>query len=136
MAIDFENTFGKKPKQGNSNANDDRPKAQLWLNIGYQTDVEDEEGKLKFVSLPVGIPLDTQEPLPTNSKSQDFRAFQTARNDLMNQMIDIGKSLAPGEEKIIALGESGLSVQIRRVSEEAEAIPADQNQFVRKLKFG
>ena len=136
MAIDFENTFGKRSKPGNSSTNDDRPKAQLWLNIGYQTDIADDDGKLRFVSLPVGIPLDTQEPLPTNSKSDEFRAFQSARNDLMTQMIDIGKSLAPGEEKIIALGESGLSVQIRRVSEEAAAVPADQNQFVRKLKFG
>ena len=135
MAIDFNKTFGAGNKAGNV-SNDDRPKAQLWLNIGYQTDIADEDGKLKFVSLPVGIPLDTQEPLPTNSKSDEFRAFQSARNDLMTQMINVGKSLGPGEEKIIALGDSGLSIQIRRVSEEAAAVPSDQNQFARKLNFG
>lgn len=136
MAIDFQATFGNKNKNGNVGNSDDRPKAQLWLNIGYQTDVVDDDGKLKFVSLPVGIPLDTTEPLATTSKSDDFRAFQSARNDLMTQMIDIGKSLGPGEEKIIALGESGLSVQIRRVSVEAAAVPSDKNQFVKKLNFG
>lgn len=137
MTIDFNTTFGRSNARGNVQSNtDDRPKAQLWLNIGYQTDIEDEEGKLKFVSLPVGIPLDTQEPLPTNSKSLDFRAFQTARNDLMAQMIEVGKSLEPGEEKIIACGDSGLALQIRRVSEEAAAVPADQNQFARRISFG
>lgn len=136
MAIDFEKTFGNKNKNGNVGSSDDRPKAQLWLNFGYQSDIADEDGKLKFVSLPVGIPLDTTEPLATNSKSDEFRAFQSARNDLMTQLINVGKSLGPGEEKIIAMGDSGLSVQIRRVSEEAAAVPTDQNQYAKKFNFG
>lgn len=132
--IDFNTTFGSK--KTSAAASDERAKAQLWLNFGYVSDVQDEDGKYKFVSLPVGIPLDTQEPLSVNSKNLEFRAFQTARNDLMAQLIDAGKSLEPGEEKIIAMGDNGLAVQIRRVNDEVAAVPADQNQFARKISFG
>lgn len=128
MGVDFQKTFGAGSQNVSGKSEDSRPKAQFWLNVGYDSGVEDEEGKTRFVSLPTGIPLDTQEKLPTNSRNGEFRAFQSARNDLLAQILDVAKSLAPGEEKIL-----NLSLQLRRVNEEAEAIAPDENQFVRKL---
>lgn len=132
MSIDFNKTFGQNSKTSDAKG-DDRAKAQFWLNIGYDSGVEDADGKTRFVSLPTGIPLDTQEPLPTNSRNAEFRAFQSARNDLMAQILDVAKSLAPGEEKIIAMGDNGLAIQIRRVNEEQAEIPVETNQFARKV---
>ena len=90
----------------------------------------------RFVSLPVGIPLDTMEPLPTNSRNADFAAFQAARNNLHDQFMAVAAKLQPGEEKIIGLGDSGLALQIRRVNEEAAPIAAGNNPFVAALSFG
>lgn len=105
-----------------------KPKAQFWLNIGYvANEGSDEE---KFISLPTGIPLDTQEALPTNSSNADFRAMRCAQNDLLEQLIEYAQNLEPGEEGII-----NLQVQLRRVKTESADIPADENKYARKLTF-
>lgn len=132
--INFERTFGKPsaPAAGNSKVGkDDRPKAKFWINVGYDSGVPDEvNGGTKFVSLPVGIPLDNQERLPTNMRNQEHAAFQSARNSLMDQIIAAAEQLAPGEERLL-----DLQIQLRRVNDETAEIPADQNQFLKALKF-
>lgn len=120
-------TFGQYNAAA-STAKADKPKAQFWLNIGYvANEGSDDE---KFISLPTGIPLDTQEPLPTNSSNADFRAMRCAQNDLLEQLIQYAQNLEPGEEGII-----NLQVQLRRVKAQEESIPADENKYARKLTF-
>lgn len=130
MAIDFQKTFGSSSNNVSGSGKDERPKAQLWLNIGYDSGVEDDEGRSRFVSLPTGIPLDTQEKLPVNSRNRDFAAFQSARNDLLEQILKAGANLQPGEERIL-----NLQIQLRRVNAEAEQIPASENQFARQIEL-
>lgn len=131
MSIDFNKTFGKSaPKAGSKPAAETRPKSQFWLNIGYDSGVAGEDGKSKFVSLPAGIPLDGQERLPTNSRNAEFSAFQSARNNLMDQIQAVAEALAPGEEKIL-----NLQIQLRRINEDAGEVPAEQNAFVRELSL-
>lgn len=121
-------TFGQSNAATTSTAKADKPKAQFWLNIGYvANEGSDDE---KFISLPTGIPLDTQEPLPTNSSNADFRAMRCAQNDLLEQLIAYAQNLEPGEEGII-----NLQVQLRRVKAQEEAIPSDENKYARKLTF-
>ncbi|QLF80709.1 hypothetical protein SP5M_0004 [Escherichia phage vB_EcoP_SP5M] len=120
-------TFGQSNAAATT-AKTDKPKAQFWLNIGYVANEGSEEEK--FISLPTGIPLDTQEPLPTNSSNADFRAMRCAQNDLLEQLIEYAQNLEPGEEGII-----NLQVQLRRVKAEAADIPADENKYARKLAF-
>ena len=135
MSLNFEHTFGKP--QANNSSKDDRPKAQFWLNIGYPVTVKTESGEeQRFVSLPTGIPLDTQEALPTNSRNSEFAAFQAARNNLHDQFMAVAAKLQPGEDKIIGLGDSGLAIQIRRVNEESAPVSTEQNPFVAALSFG
>ena len=127
MAIEsFAKTFGKT--SASNAASESKPKAQFWLNIGYVANegTEDE----KFISLPTGIPLDTQEHLPTNSSNADFRALRCAQNDLLEQLVAFAEGLEPGEEGVIQL-----QVQLRRVKEEAAPIAADENKYARKLTF-
>ena len=130
--IDFQKTFGQNSNnvKGNNNSNEDRAKAQLWLNIGYNSGVQDDEGRERFVSLPTGIPLDTQEHLPTNSRNRDFAAFQSARNELLEQILEVGKTLEPGEERTL-----NLTIQLRRVNGEQEAIDSKDNQYVQRLEL-
>lgn len=130
MAIDFTKTFGKPAATTKPAATATRPKSQYWLNIGYDSGVIGEDGKSKFVSLPAGIPLDGQEPLPTNSRNAEFSAFQAARNNLMEQIQAAAEALAPGEEKML-----NLQIQLRRINEDAAELPAEQNAFVRNLSL-
>ena len=135
MSLNFEHTFGKP--QANNSSKDVRPKAQFWLNIGYPVTVKTEAGEeQRFVSLPTGIPLDTQEPLATNSRNAEFAAFQAARNNLHDQFMAVAAKLQPGEEKIIGLGDSGLALQIRRVNTESAPVSTEHNPFVAALSFG
>ena len=133
MAIEFNKTFGSKTAPATKK--DERPKSQFWLNIGYETDVVDDNGENRFVSLATGIPLDNMERLQTNSRNREFAAFQAARNDLYDQIMDVAKSLEAGESKVIATADNGLAIQIRRINEESVEIPADQNKFGRRLSF-
>ena len=123
---DFNKVFGNK--KTTTAPTTDRPKAAYWLNIGYETDVVDEAGEHKFVSLPMGIPVDTQETLSTNSRSPEFAAFQSARNDLVDQIMALAGQLEAGESRIL-----NLQIQLRRVNEEAAPIANANNPFVRKL---
>ena len=135
MAIDFNKTFGAKTVAAAATSKkDERPKSQFWLNIGYETDVVDDNGENRFVSLATGIPLDHMERFQTNSRNREFAAFQAARNDLYDQIMDVAKSLEPGESKIIATAENGLAIQIRRINEES-VVPTDENKFSRRLSF-
>lgn len=128
MSIDFTpKAFGSKPAAVPAA---DRPKAEFWLNIGYASDVLDDNGEAMFVSLPQGIPLDTQEHLKTNSSNNKYAAFQSSRNDLLEQLTAHAQTLAPGESCNVQL-----TVQVRRVKEEAAAIDPSVNPFTRKLAF-
>ena len=122
--IDFPRKFGTPAAQPA------REKAVLWLNVGYVSDVKDEDGTNRFVSLPLGIPVDSMEALPTNSRNQDYAMFQQARNDLLNQILVVAKDVKPGESKIL-----NLQIQLRRVNDEAATapVPATGNPFALKI---
>lgn len=128
----FDATFGAS-KKNTSTKTEDRPAANYWLNIGYPVEVQNEEGvtETRFVSLPVGIPLDNQKLLPTNSRNEGFAQFQSARNDLHAQLMALAEGLAAGEEKMI-----NLQIQLRRVNEENTASkPGSGNPFSKKLSL-
>ena len=108
----------------------DKPKAEFWINLGYTSDHKDDKGEPYFISLPQGIPLDTQEELPTNSRNDTFAAFSAARNDLQAQLMDHVKDLQPGESRTVTL-----EVQIRRVNAPAAPIDPANNPLARKLSF-
>lgn len=127
--IDFTpKAFGSKDK---APAQDDRPKAEFWLNLGYNSDhIVEETGKPLFISLPQGIPLDTQEHLPTNMSNQQFAAMRSAQNDLLDQLTAHAQTLQPGEDCTIQL-----TVQLRRVKAPAEPINPENNPLIKKLSF-
>lgn len=99
---------------------------QVWINVGVP--VETDEGT-KFVSLPLGIPLDPLNPVSTNSKNEDFRAFQMARNDLLDQLKKHAARLRPGEEVFLPL-----SVQMRRI-EDPNDKPIPNNPYKIELNL-
>lgn len=141
MGVDFSKTFGAGSNQTSTTSNSsdraNQPKAKIWLNIGYVVEnvpTSDGSGtESRFVSLPVGIPLDTMEKLPTNSRNQLYAQFQAARNDLFDQLMAVASELQPGEDRIFGV-ENGLAIQIRHVAAERENITVGaDNPFAMKL---
>ncbi len=133
MALDF-NSLGGNRTQNNDSAKD-RPKAKLWLNIGYNLQGAGKEGADLFVSLPTGIPLDTQEYVSTRGNSEEWRNLRFAQNGLLDQLVAAGNKLTPGEEKIIAIGENGLAIQLRKVREDVEPPAEGENPLAIKLEL-
>lgn len=103
--------------------------AKIWLNFGYQRRVkEDGVEKLVFVSLPFGIPVDTQDAKDLKG-SNNMLQLRKWQNELLEEVVNIGNSLQPGEEKILALDTTnGLAIQIRRVRDEVEADQIDSGE--------
>lgn len=136
MAIDFNKTFGAAAQQetkgqtNNGSSSQNRPVANFWLNIGYVAEGAGDDGEDRFVSLPVGIPVDTMEPVSVNSRSDSYREFQSARNDLYEQVMAVAKNLKPGEDKIL-----NLQIQLRRIGEERGPVAAEQNRYARNLEL-
>lgn len=110
-----------RPFQGIRNGNGvdraDRPKAKLWLNLGY-----DVNGK--FVNLPIGTPLDTMEPTDVRGQNPDWIKLQTARNNLLKALQAYGAQLAPGQEVEIP----NLVIKLRRVNDEL-AVAEEDNEY-------
>ncbi|MFV0357720.1 MAG: hypothetical protein ACK5LG_21840 [Bacteroides thetaiotaomicron] len=127
MAIDFS---AKKTLINGKSAKEDMPKSKFWLNIGYSVAGANEDGSDAFVSLPFGIPLDSMEHVKTNSKNEDFRAFQQARNNLLDELKELSANMKPGEEMTIQL-----EVQLRHVNEEVAEPSLENNKFVRSLQL-
>ena len=125
-------TFGARSSSAAA-PSDDRAKAQFWLNVGYVSEVKDEDGTYRFVSLAQGIPLDNIEALPTNSRNQGFAQFRQAQNELRDDLLAEAKKLKPGEDVIFDGGPNGLSIQLRRVQDE-QAAPTGENPFRRRLE--
>ena len=133
MAIDFDKlSFGKK-ETGSTQSKETQQKAEFWLNIGYGVEVPVEGGgtEERFVSLPQGIPLDTQEHVAVKGKNVEWKAFQAARNGLLDQIMAVAQQLEPGEDRIL-----NLQIQLRRVNADTEeTVDASTNPFAMQLKL-
>lgn len=134
MAINFD--FAKLQNPAPAADKKDRPKAQFWMNVGYEVevDVTGADGKdvreKRFISLPMGMPLDTMEKLSTKSSNAEFRALQGARNHLLEQVLAAAANMKPGETQLV-----NLQIELRRVNDEHEAIPTDVNPFIKALNL-
>ncbi|QXV74322.1 RNA polymerase RNAP1 subunit A protein [Rhizobium phage RHEph16] len=98
----------------------ERPQTQYWLNIGIVA----QDGT--FVALPNGLPLDTMEKRTIRGSNQEWNALQSASNSLLDMLLEQIKELTPGQEEVI----NGLSIQIKRVKNDAGVIAADSNPFL------
>lgn len=136
---DFDRTFGRKDSNAQTglkanSAPSEKPKAQVWLNVGYEVNTTDQQGDptTEFVALSQGIPLDTIEKEETNHTNPFFQKKARARNNLLEQVMGIAATLKPGEEKIYG-ARGSLQIQIRRIKEAAAPVADDQNDLITNL---
>lgn len=133
MAIDFgmpsfANRFGQQRQQteqpGNNGAQQTRKPSEFWINVGLPTGVSDD--KFSFLSLPLGIPLDTMNPVELRGNNQEFLEFRAAQNHLLEQVLAEAKKLGAGMSV-----ELPLMVQLRRIS--GDPVVPTSNRFLQSL---
>lgn len=125
--IDFGRHFGNNSNSNNnSNSAADRVPSEFWLNIGYSTTIEGENGpEQRFVALPQGLALDSMEHVALRG-SQDFIDFSTAKNDLLDDVMAAASKLGHGEECTL-----NLQIQLRRTKAPAAPTSTSENRFAR-----
>lgn len=133
MALNFADRFKAAQAQTPANKADDRPKAQIWLNLGLPTDYKAADGsdKYAFLSLATGIALDTMAPIEIKGRNKEYNDFAAAQNKLREMLLEHVKDLKPGESMPIEL-----VVMARRVDDAPVAnSDPNTNQFLAALKF-
>lgn len=103
-----------------NNRNQNQPEAEFWLNVGLPANsVVPGEAEPRFISLPMGLPLDTMKPAKVSGSNELYRQLQTAKNDLWEQLMRASSRLQPGQEM-----ELPLVVRVRRVKQD---VPVQTN---------
>lgn len=132
------NPFGTKPVQpAQAAVPADKIKTEFWINIGWETDEQDEQGRNIFVAMPGGIPLESIKPKPLKGKGVYLEMLE-AGNAILEDVFTMAGKLNPGEAVIISSGkESGqLSIELRRIGAEAQASEPGTNRFMRRMVSG
>lgn len=127
---------GNKSAPSNNKAGD-KPKAQVWGNIGYLATVKNDESgeeERRFVSVASGIALDNVAPLATNGK-KSWANFQSARNNLTKKLVELGMGLEPGAAAYFPNDavDGQLIIEIRRVGEENTSDDDAANPYIINL---
>jgi hypothetical protein len=120
--VDFTTTSSaparrSQPFGGQTHPNEDKPKAKVWMNVGYEMNG-------RFIHVPgSGTPIDTTEALPVRGQNEDYIKQVTAQNGTLKLLQDIGAKLQPGQEQVL-----NLQVRIRRVNEEL-VVAREDNEY-------
>ena len=93
----------------------ERPKATRFLNIGAVVKLPHEEGKpdSEFVSLPLGLGLDTMEKKEIRGNSPRYRKIMAVKNAILDKLMETADGIAPGSSEIV----EGLQMQVLCVGE-------------------
>lgn len=90
------------------------PDAEFWLNIGLDLPVYDPETgeeKIEFVSLPIGLPLDTMSEMEVRGKNKRWNTIVAAKNQILQVLVSSAReTLEPGG----TMRPDQLIVEIRR----------------------
>ncbi len=104
--------FGNQPA---TYANGEKPKSQLWLDVGRTINGE-------FVSLPLGQGIDTMYPREVRGQDETFVKRVNAQNQLLSALQKLGMKFEPGEDRSL-----NLEVRLRRVNAPLEVTT---NEFI------
>ena len=116
--------FGSKATAAKTTIVEEKVKSQLWINVGYSIEVE---GESVFVSVPMGIPVDSIKELPVNTRNAEYNLLNQARNQLLAEILAGSEDLEAGESHVLEL-----EVQLRRIDKEVDPLPAGStNPFLR-----
>jgi len=111
---------------------EERKMPDFWVNVGY-TIKHPETGEDVFISLPVGINIDTMQERKLNASDPLVNQINSARNHLLNMLRDEATAMDAGTSVVLDF----LEVQLLRRTEEGKGLlDANANPFILPaLKF-
>ena len=111
----------QRPVDANGNP---LPQAKLWLNFGYL--IAD-----RFISLPLGLPIDTMQSRELRGTSQEFLKLVSAQNDFLGSLQSMIETLNPGDEAVLMEQEmpNGVKMQVRLRRTVGEVAVEGPNDF-------
>ena len=106
--------------------------AQTYANIGLWMDVNQDDGSVEkeFISMPLGIALDTQQPMVSKSKSASWNHKIEIKNWILNTLQKDADKLSPGETEMV----TGLCIQLLRRNLVGEQADNGVNPMMAQLK--
>lgn len=110
---DLSTALSNAMKQSQPEPETKRENAKVWLNVGVNLPGAGEDGEDLFISLPVGIPLDTMKPQEVRGNKASWIQLVQAKNGLLDMLQKAATGLEPGDKEILPQ----LSVQILRVGQ-------------------
>lgn len=115
--------------QGNAApAQQDRPQATLWANVGLMLPIEQDDGTVveEFVSFPIGIPLDTQEPMVARGRTKSWLNMVQTKNALLKW----AQEEAAKQEAGTGSCNNNLQVQLFRKNDAAAEVDPNENAML------
>lgn len=111
---------------------EEKPKATVYVNVGYQ-------GADEFISIPLGIALDTMQEVNESSTNPKMAKILKAKNELLRNLLEfILANTNPGETLNLSEALPGLTLQARRVGENVQVgdneYAMDFSQLMRPAK--
>ena len=102
------------PEAAASSVKEERPQAKFWLNVGYEVEVTGSDGttETRFVSLPMGVALDTMQHKKPGKVTTETGQIISAGNNLLDDLIKGAQAIPAGGTQIV-----NLQIQIRHVAE-------------------
>jgi hypothetical protein len=124
-------TIGAGRNTQRNDSNNEREQAQVYLNIGFMSK-NPTTGEDEFISLPVGVGLDTMKPMNVSGSNEDWKMMAQAKNALMEQLQQAAENMEPGEEHVV----TDLSIQIRRRNDVETPSMTDNPHMKRLASLG
>ena len=110
-------------------AADEKPKSRLWANVGVLTKALDDKGEPIFISLPVGLPIDTMKPIKPRGNNAKWLQLVGAKNSLLEEVQKLGAELPDGGHIDIPL-----TIRLQHVSEQnGDGDQSDNNPLMAAL---
>lgn len=127
MAIQERATFAMPQGQTAAPAQE-RVAATLWANVGLMLPITQDDGTIveEFVSFPIGIPLDTQEPMVPRGRTKSWLHMVQTKNALLKWAQDQASKMEPGTGSC----NNNLQVQLFRKNDAAAEVDPAENTML------
>lgn len=105
-----------------------RPKAEIWCNLVVDEGITDDEGNPMLTKLtPYGLALDTMPKAHVTASKSEFNKMLKRTNAYLDQLIEAGKSLKPGESMLL---DCTVQVQLYRTNVDVEDTAEDTDELM------
>lgn len=106
--------------------------SQTYANIGLWMDIEQDDGSSiqEFISIPLGIALETQQPMVSKSKSVSWNRKVELKNWILDSLQKEADKLTPGETEMV----TGLSIQLLRRNLVGDQVESGVNPMLKQLE--